>query len=329
MAKAGKKRAAKRAAPRREAPEQITPDLEGPPDTLALNALESHLWEAANILRGSPLDRADWKSYILPLLFFKRICDVWDEETAAVRALYGTSDAEDFPEAHRFQVPEGCHWQDVRGKAANVGTALQSALRGIEKANDKHLYGVFGDAQWTNRDRLPDSLLKDLVEHFSSIALHSAAVTTDILGDAYEVLIKRFADATTKKAGEFYTPRSVVRLMAAILGPKPGETVYDPACGTGGMLLAAVADLATIEKQGFSLSIPLYVARSPAGGTVAAGEGSEPESLAAAWAKWKADGEAFWRQMEEVTAMLDGLAEGDTESTTQNQRPKRGLPREH
>ena len=240
MAKVGKKRAAKLAAPRREAPEQIAPDLEGASDTLTLNALESHLWEAANILRGSPLDRADWKSYILPLLFFKRICDVWDEETAAVQALYGTSDAEDFPEAHRFQVPEGCHWQDVRGKAANVGTALQSALRGIEKANDKHLYGVFGDAQWTNRDRLPDSLLKDLVEHFSSIALPSAAVTTDILGDAYEVLIKRFADATTKKAGEFYTPRSVVRLMAAILGPKPGETVYDPACGTGGMLLAAV-----------------------------------------------------------------------------------------
>jgi type I restriction enzyme M protein len=85
-------------------------------------------------------------SYILPLLFFKRICDVWDEEAAAARELYGDSKFEDFPEAHRFQVPNGCHWQDVRTKAANVGTALQNALRGIEKANDKHLYGVFGDA---------------------------------------------------------------------------------------------------------------------------------------------------------------------------------------
>jgi type I restriction enzyme M protein len=207
---------------------------------LTLNALESHLWEAANILRGSPLGRTDWMSYILPLLFFKRICDVWDEEAAAARELYGDSEFEDFPEAHRFQVPAGCHWQDVRTKATNVGTALQNALRGIEKANDKHLYGVFGDATWTNKEQLPDALLKDLVEHFSSITLTNAAVTSDILGDAYEVLIKRFAEITNKKAGEFYTPRAVVRLMAAILDPKPGETVYDPACGTGGMLLAAV-----------------------------------------------------------------------------------------
>ena len=209
-------------------------------ESLTLNALESHLWEAANILRGSPLGRTDWMSYILPLLFFKRICDVWDEETTAARELYGDSEFEDFPEAHRFQVPDGCHWSDVRSKAANVGTALQTALRGIEKANDKHLYGVFGDAQWTNKEQLPDPLLKDLLEHFSSITLSNATVTSDILGDAYEVLIKRFAEATNKKAGEFYTPRTVVRLMAAILDPKPGETVYDPACGTGGMLLAAV-----------------------------------------------------------------------------------------
>jgi type I restriction enzyme M protein len=195
---------------------------------LTLNALESHLWEAANILRGSPLGRTDWMSYILPLLFFKRICDVWDEEAAAARELYGDSEFEDFPEAHRFQVPTGCHWQDVRTKATNVGTALQNALRGIEKANDKHLYGVFGDATWTNKEQLPDALLKDLVEHFSSITLTNAAVTSDILGDAYEVLIKRFAEITNKKAGEFYTPRAVVRLMAAILDPKPGETVYDP-----------------------------------------------------------------------------------------------------
>jgi type I restriction enzyme M protein len=207
---------------------------------LTLNALESHLWEAANILRGSPLGRTDWMSYILPLLFFKRICDVWDEEAAAARELYGDSEFENFPEAHRFQVPDGCHWNDVRSKATNVGAALQSALRGIEKANDKHLYGVFGDAQWTNKEQFPDHVLKNLVEHFSAMKVDSGTVTSDILGDAYEVLIKRFADATKQKAGEFYTPRAVVRLMAAILDPRPGDTVYDPACGTGGMLLAAV-----------------------------------------------------------------------------------------
>jgi type I restriction enzyme M protein len=205
-------------------------------DTLTLSTLESHLWQAANILRGSPVDRTDWKSYILPLMFFKRICDVWDEEYEEAVKTYG----EDFDDEHRFVIPEGCHWNDVREKAANVGTALQNAMRGIEAANQKHLYGVFGDSQWTNKERLPDALLKDLLEHFSSINLGNQQVSTDIIGDGYEFLIKKFADATNKKAGEFYTPRSVVRLMVDILNPKEGETVYDPACGTGGMLLGAV-----------------------------------------------------------------------------------------
>ncbi len=198
--------------------------------------LESHLWEAANILRGSPVDRTDWKSYILPLLFFKRICDVWDEEHAQMVETYG----EDFADEHRFQVPEDCHWNAVRETPTNVGTALSNALRGIERANQEHLYGVFGDAQWTNKDRLPDDLLKDLIEHFSALPLGNGSVRNDVIGDAYEYLIKQFADATNKKAGEFYTPRSVVRLMVDILDPQEGETIYDPACGTGGMLLAAV-----------------------------------------------------------------------------------------
>jgi len=208
---------------------------------LELAALESHLWEAANILRGSPVDRTDWKSYILPLLFFKRVCDVWDEEAAELEAEYGAGQVAPFPEAHRFQIPEGSHWDDVRAVASNVGTALQNALRAIEVANQKHLYGVFGDAAWSNRERLPDALLKDLLEHFSALSLGNAEVKSDVLGDAYEFLIKKFADATNKKAGEFYTPRSVVRLMVDILDPKGGEQIYDPACGTGGMLLAAVA----------------------------------------------------------------------------------------
>lgn len=207
------------------------------PSQLTLPQLESHLWEAANILRGSPVDRTDWKSYILPLLFFKRICDVWDEEYAEMVETYG----EDFADEHRFQVPRGCHWNNVRETPVNVGTALNNALRCIESANQEHLYGVFGDAQWTNKDRLPDPLIKDLLEHFSILSLSNAQVTGDIIGDAYEYLIKQFADATNNKAGEFYTPRSVVRLMVGILDPQEGETIYDPACGTGGMLLGAVA----------------------------------------------------------------------------------------
>ena len=194
---------------------------------LTLTQLESYLWQAANILRGSPVDRTDWKSYILPLLFFKRICDVWDEEYSEAVATFG----EDFADEHRFQIPENCHWRDVRASATNVGTALRNAMRGIETANPKHLYNVFGDAQWTNKERLPDPLLKDLIEHFSSLTLGNGRVTNDVMGDAYEYLIKQFADATNNKAGEFYTPRSVVRLMVDILDPQEGESIYDPACG--------------------------------------------------------------------------------------------------
>ena len=206
---------------------------------LPLSQLENHLWESANILRG-PVDAADFKTYIFPLLFFKRICDVWDEEYQEIAEEMGNPELAMFPESHRFQVPVGCHWQDVRETPLNVGSALQRALRELEKVNPETLYGVFGDAQWSNKDRLTDALLKDLIEHFSQLPLGNGHVASDVLGDAYEYLIKKFADATNKKAGEFYTPRSVVRLMVEMLDPKEGETIYDPACGTGGMLLAAL-----------------------------------------------------------------------------------------
>ena len=104
-------------------------------------------------------------------------------------------------------------------------------MRAIEIANPDVLDGIFGDAPWTNRDRLPDATLKNLIEHFSTQTLSVANVPEDELGNAYEYLIKKFADLTNKKAGEFYTPRSVVRLMVNILDPKTGETVYDPEIG--------------------------------------------------------------------------------------------------
>jgi type I restriction enzyme M protein len=210
------------------------------PTEISLGTLESHLWEAANILRGS-VDAADFKTYVFPLLFFKRISDVHDEEyQAALAESGGDEEYAQFPQNYRFQIPEVCHWEDVRSVAMNVGQALHTAMRGIEKANPETLYGIFGDAQWTNKDRLSDSLLRDLIEHFSSIDLGNEGAREDILGQSYEYLIKKFADATNKKAGEFYTPRSVVRLMVNILNPKEGESIYDPACGTGGMLLEAI-----------------------------------------------------------------------------------------
>jgi type I restriction enzyme M protein len=209
-------------------------------DQIQISALESHLWEAANILRG-PVDAADFKTYVFPLLFFKRISDVYDEEyTIALEESGGDEEYASFPQNYRFQIPNGCRWSEVRAVTSNVGTALQKAMRGIEKANPETLYGIFGDAQWTNKDRLPDSLLRDLLEHFSRINLGNTAAEADILGQSYEYLIKKFADLTNKKAGEFYTPRSVVRLMVKILDPKEGESIYDPACGTGGMLMEAI-----------------------------------------------------------------------------------------
>jgi type I restriction enzyme M protein len=166
---------------------------------------------------------------------------VHDEEyQTALEESGGDEEYARFPQNYRFQVPEGCHWRDIRAVTTHVGQALQTALRGVEKANPETLYGIFGDAQWTNKDRLSDALLRDLIEHFSRIALGNRVAQADILGQSYEYLIKKFADATNKKAGEFYTPRSVVRLMVNMLDPREGETIYDPACGTGGMLLEAV-----------------------------------------------------------------------------------------
>lgn len=204
---------------------------------LTLSQLEQHLWAVANILRG-PIDQADFKAYIFPLLFFKRISDVYDEEFAeALEESAGDVDFASFGESHRFQIPEGAHWRDVRERPENLGQALQNAMRAIEMANPQTLYGVFGDTQWSNKERLPDRLLRDLIEHFSKVSLGNQNAGPDIAGNAYEYLIKRFADLTRTKAGEFYTPRSVVRMMVNILDPQEGETVYDPACGTGGMLI--------------------------------------------------------------------------------------------
>src|SRR6266487_4629363 len=134
--------------------------------TLDLSTLESHLWEAANILRG-PVDAADFKTYIFPLLFFKRISDVYDEEMAtALEESDGDREYALFPENHRFQIPEECHWQDIREKTGDIGLALQHAMREIEKANQRTLYAIFGDAQWTNKERLSDALLNHLIDHF-------------------------------------------------------------------------------------------------------------------------------------------------------------------
>lgn len=207
---------------------------------IALPELEQYLARAADLLRGS-IDQADFKAYIFPLMFFKRISDVYSEEfEQALEESGGDHEYATFAENHRFAIPDGNLWSDAREKTENIGSALQTAFREIEKANPETLYGIFGNANWTNKDKLPDRKLADLIEHFSSKTLSNANVAPDVFGNAYEYLIKRFADQSNKKAGEYYTPRSVVGLLVNILDPTEGESVYDPACGTGGMLIEVI-----------------------------------------------------------------------------------------
>lgn len=208
--------------------------------TVTLTELENYLAEAANLLRGS-IDQADFKAFIFPLMFFKRISDVYLEEYGeALAESGGDHEFATFRENHRFAIPDDCLWDDVRARTENIGQALQTAFREIEMANPDTLYGIFGNTTWTNKDKLPDRRLAALIEHFSTKALTNAAVAPDVFGNAYEYLIKRFADQSNKKAGEYYTPRSVVRLLVDILDPQAGDTVYDPACGTGGMLIEVI-----------------------------------------------------------------------------------------
>ncbi|MFY9226870.1 MAG: class I SAM-dependent DNA methyltransferase [Blastocatellia bacterium] len=216
-------------------------------NVISQQQLESYLWGAATLLRGV-IDAGDYKQFIFPLLFFKRICDVYDEEFEQALKMYdGDEEFAAFAENHRFQIPKGAHWKDVRNHASNVGQTLQQAMREIETANQEKLYGIFGDAQWTNKERLSDTTLRNLIEHFSSLTLSIANVPEDELGQAYEYLIKKFADDSGHTAAEFYTNRTVVQLMTLMLEPKPGESIYDPTCGSGGMLLSTAMQ---VKRQG-------------------------------------------------------------------------------
>ncbi|HFQ4983379.1 TPA: N-6 DNA methylase [Vibrio vulnificus] len=203
-----------------------------------LKELEAHLWHAAHIITG-PIDASDYKTYIFPILFFKRICDVYDEEFEEALEQVGDEELAKGDMFHRIQIPTNCHWKDVFAETKDIGQALKDSFRGIELENPQ-LHGIFGDASWTNKERLSDELLSTLLNHFNKVNLGVSSVRNDDMGRAYEYLIKRFADKANKKAGEFYTPRTIVRLMVNILDPQANESVYDPACGTGGMLLETI-----------------------------------------------------------------------------------------
>ena len=232
---------------------QKTEELEASSVAVTLLELEQHLWGAANILRGS-IDSGEYKSYIFGLLFFKRLSDVWQEEYEQSFAEYGDEDLAADAEEHRFDIPQGHNWSEVRSRTTNIGEYLNAAFQAIEDANMK-LRGIFQSVDFNNKDRFPDALLERLLQHFDHYDLRNSNVGADMLGTAYEYLIKQFADDGGKKGGEFYTPKEVVSLMVKCLEIDQGMTVYDPTCGSGGMLLEAYRAVEHAGKNACSLSL--------------------------------------------------------------------------
>lgn len=227
-------------------PDKKSLEYSSPNRRLSLDEMKQFLWEAATRLRGQ-IDAAGYKEYIFPLLFFKRISDVYDEQfndyVAEGGEEYANMQVEDFA----IKIPDGAHWRDVRAVTENVGQRLVEAFIAIEQANPGvhtdgrvvgGLEGIFGPKDiWTNKNKMPDHIITSLIEDFSRYNLSIAACPADEMGQAYEYLVGKFADDAGNTAQEFYTNRTVVTLMAEILKPKPGESIYDPTCGSGGMLV--------------------------------------------------------------------------------------------
>ena len=214
--------------------------------TLTLDELKSFLWGAAVRLRGQ-IDAAGYKEYIFPLLFFKRISDVYDEQYNEFFEEGGKDYADAQVENFAICIPDGAHWNDVRQVTENVGQRLVDAFRDIEQANPGvqadgrvigGLEGIFGPKDiWTNKAKMPDHIITSMIEDFSRHTLSIATCPADEMGHAYEYLVGKFADDAGNTAQEFYTNRTVVDLMSEILQPRPGESIYDPTCGSGGMLV--------------------------------------------------------------------------------------------
>lgn len=215
-------------------------------EPISLDEMKQFLWGAATRLRGQ-IDATGYKEYIFPLLFFKRISDVYDEQYAGFVCEGGEEYAGMQAQELVIRIPDGAHWNDVRSVTENVGQRLVEAFIAIEQANPGvevdgrvvgGLEGIFGPKDgWTNKAKMPDHIITSLIEDFSRHDLSLASCPADEMGQAYEYLIGKFADDAGNTAQEFYTNRTVVTLMAEILQPKPGESIYDPTCGSGGMLV--------------------------------------------------------------------------------------------
>ncbi len=215
-------------------------------EELTLDEMEQALWKAADILRGAVRPER-YGSYMLPLLFFKRLSDVYEEEYQALLERFKDEEIAK-SKFHRFTIPGGCLWEDIRVVAQNVGQKLNDTLAQIAKINSS-LEGVINRADFNKQDELPQDRLIRLIEHFSPLHLGNNDVSPDILGTVYEYLLKKFNEVAPQRAGEFYTPREVVRTMVEILDPQEGYEIYDPCCGSGGMLIESHYHLAREGKD--------------------------------------------------------------------------------
>jgi len=250
---------------------------------LSLQQLETHLWGAANILRGKTAGQ-DYKNYILSLMFYKRLCDQWeceaDDAIAELERQQGRAFTEQQKDVfrkrgeHRFNIPDGSRWSDVEAASTNLGEVLTKAMRAVADANDE-LRGVF-TVDWnqpapdgSGKPLIANEVVHALIQHFDEHDLSNKSVTPDVLGRAYEYLIKKFADDAGAKAGEFFTPPEVVDTLVGILEPHPGDTVYDPTSGSGGMLVHT-ADY--LREHGHHATSARYFAQEMNWGNAAIGK---------------------------------------------------------
>lgn len=245
---------------RKYRPQDIETIIDKMGSKLTLPQLESFLWKSADILRGK-IDSSDYKKYIFGLLFYKRMSDVWDEEYNNILETFKDDNSKvmlaraDYN--HRFQVPKDCRWNVITEQAENIGQKLNEIFEKLTNANSPKLDKIFDDLDFANKDRFPNETLQRLINHFSQYNFGDTYISSDLLGDAYEYLIKQFAADAGKKGGEFYTPREVEKIIMGIVKPHQKDHIYDPTVGSAGFLLEAYDYLK--QKSGEKIARTLYL----------------------------------------------------------------------